>query len=82
MRLVSIWKEVLGIEQVGVRNNFFELGGHSLLAVRLLARVQEEFCQSLPLLLLFKDGTVEVMARALTNNKEDSLQTTQDVEND
>jgi amino acid adenylation domain-containing protein len=82
MRLVSIWKEVLGIEQVGVRNNFFELGGHSLLAVRLLARVQEEFCQSLPLLLLFKDGTVEVMARALTNNKEDSLQTNQDVEND
>jgi acyl carrier protein len=72
-RLISIWKEVLKVEQVGVGNNFFELGGHSLLAVQLLARVQEEFGQSLPLLLLFKDGTVEAMAKALTNNSKGSL---------
>jgi acyl-coenzyme A synthetase/AMP-(fatty) acid ligase/acyl carrier protein len=72
-RLVVIWKEVLRVEQVGLRNNFFELGGHSLLAVQLLARVQEEFGQALPLLLLFKDGTVEAMAKALTNNSKGSL---------
>jgi amino acid adenylation domain-containing protein len=65
-RLVLIWKEVLGMEQVGIRDNFFELGGHSLLAVRLFARIQEEFGQSLPLLLLFKDGTVEALASALS----------------
>ena len=64
-RLVSIWKEVLGIEQVGVRDNFFELGGHSLLAVRLFARIKEEFGRSLPLQLLFKEGTVEALAEAL-----------------
>ena len=43
----------------GVRDNFFELGGHSLLAVRLFTRIQEEFNQSLPLMLLFQEGTVE-----------------------
>ena len=68
-RLVSIWKEILGVERVGVRDNFFESGGHSLLAVRLFARIQEEFGQSLPLLLIFKDGTVEALAGSLTRKE-------------
>ena len=72
-RLVSIWKEILWVKRVGIRDNFFELGGHSLLAVRLFARIQEEFGQSLPLLLLFKDGTVEALAESLTRQGETSL---------
>jgi amino acid adenylation domain-containing protein len=65
-RLVSIWKEVLEVEQVGIRDNFFELGGHSLMAVRLFTRIQDEFGKSLPLMLLFQDGTVEETAKALS----------------
>ena len=64
-RLVSIWQEVLGVKRLGVRDNFFELGGHSLLAVRLFSRIQEQFSRSLPLTLLFQDGTVEAIANAL-----------------
>ncbi len=66
-KLVTIWQEVLGVKQVGVRENFFELGGHSLLAVRLFSRIQEEFGRSLPLTLLFQVGTVEAIADALTS---------------
>ena len=65
VRLVSIWQEILEIDRIGIKDNFFELGGHSLLAVRLFTRIQEEFGKSLPLLLLFKDGTVEALAVAL-----------------
>jgi aspartate racemase len=72
-RLVSIWKEVLGIEQVGVLDNFFELGGHSLLAVRLFARIKEEFGRSLPLQLLFNEGTVEALAEALIHFENSSF---------
>jgi amino acid adenylation domain-containing protein len=68
-RLVLIWQEVLGVEKVGIRDNFFELGGHSLLAVRLFSRIQEEFGQSLPLLLLFREGTVESLAASLNLGK-------------
>jgi len=72
-RLISIWKEVIGNTRVGVRDNFFELGGDSLLAVRMFTRIQEEFGQSLPLLLMFKDGTVEALAETLTRQEKSAL---------
>ncbi|MGY5035977.1 amino acid adenylation domain-containing protein [Streptomyces sp. 900116325] len=37
--LAEVWKDVLGIEQVGIRDSFFELGGHSLLATRVVNKV-------------------------------------------
>ena len=40
MTLAVIWRELLGIEQVGRNDNFFELGGHSLLVVVALERLR------------------------------------------
>jgi len=37
--IASIWRDLLGLANVGVRDNFFDLGGHSLLAVRMMALV-------------------------------------------
>lgn len=33
--LVSLWKQYLGIEKIGITDNFFELGGDSLIAIEL-----------------------------------------------
>jgi amino acid adenylation domain-containing protein len=65
MTLVSLWAEVLGVPAVGLRDNFFDLGGHSLLAVRLLARVERAFGQTVPLASILRGPTVEQMARLL-----------------
>ncbi|MCA6219089.1 non-ribosomal peptide synthetase, partial [Photorhabdus antumapuensis] len=37
--LAAIWREVLGVEQIGRNDSFFALGGHSLLAMRMINRV-------------------------------------------
>jgi amino acid adenylation domain-containing protein len=39
--LVSIWVEVLGIEQVGIHDSFFALGGDSIRSVRVVALAKE-----------------------------------------
>jgi amino acid adenylation domain-containing protein len=64
-RIAALWREVLGVEQVGVRHNFFDLGGHSLLLVRLHARLQEELGRELPLVDLFNYPNIEALARHL-----------------
>ncbi len=41
--MVSIWKQVLQLEKVGIEDNFYDIGGHSLLGIRLLSQVQSQF---------------------------------------
>ncbi|MBW8849129.1 MAG: non-ribosomal peptide synthetase, partial [Burkholderiales bacterium] len=38
--LAALWRELLGLAQVGRHDDFFALGGHSLLAVQLASRVR------------------------------------------
>ncbi|MGB7243722.1 MAG: MupA/Atu3671 family FMN-dependent luciferase-like monooxygenase [Sulfitobacter sp.] len=33
-RIADIWSQILGVANIGARDNFFDLGGHSLLAVQ------------------------------------------------
>ena len=63
--LVSLWQEVLGVEQVGVQDDFFELGGHSLRATQLVARVRDRLRLELPLEALFAHPTIAALAAEL-----------------
>ncbi|PEU19242.1 MULTISPECIES: non-ribosomal peptide synthetase [unclassified Bacillus (in: firmicutes)] len=37
--LAKIWKEVLELEEVGIKDNFFELGGDSIKSIQIVARL-------------------------------------------
>jgi amino acid adenylation domain-containing protein len=56
-RLVRIWRQILGNEQIGLEDDFFELGGHSLLAARLLGEVEIEVGVQVPLASIFNVST-------------------------
>jgi acyl transferase domain-containing protein/thioesterase domain-containing protein/acyl carrier protein len=63
--IADVWRELLGIGQVGIYDNFFELGGHSLLAVQLVAKIGKEFGQRVPVATLFQSATIESLADIL-----------------
>ena len=65
LQLTQLWKEILGIESIGVRDNFFELGGHSLAAVRLFALIEKRLGRRLPLAAVFHGATIEQLADLL-----------------
>jgi thioesterase domain-containing protein len=65
--IAEIWRELLGLDRVGIYDDFFELGGHSLLAVRLFARLEKVFGRKPPLASLFEKGTVAHLSELIAN---------------
>jgi amino acid adenylation domain-containing protein len=71
LQVTQIWEDVLNVRPIGVTDNFFTLGGHSLLAVRLIALLQQQFGQNLPLATLFQAPTIEHLASTLRQPTEE-----------
>jgi amino acid adenylation domain-containing protein len=65
MQLEKIWKEVLQIDAVGIRDDFFALGGHSLLATQVISRIRDQIGRSLPLAAIFDSPTIEGLAEQI-----------------
>ncbi|WP_285420565.1 non-ribosomal peptide synthetase [Pseudomonas sp. efr-133-TYG-5] len=53
-RIAAIWREVLGLPRIGLRDDFFALGGHSLLATQIISRSRQACDVELPLRTLFE----------------------------
>ncbi|MFF2659830.1 SDR family NAD(P)-dependent oxidoreductase [Kitasatospora sp. NPDC058032] len=63
--VAALWREVLGVEEVGVDDDFFALGGHSLAAVQINTRIQSRFGTELDLRDFFHSPTVAHTVRLL-----------------
>ncbi len=59
--LVKIWKEVLGLDKIGVHDNFFELGGDSILSIQVISRARQHGLQITPVD-IFKHQTIAELA--------------------
>ncbi|MDR8369536.1 non-ribosomal peptide synthetase [Pseudomonas lactis] len=54
LQIAAIWREVLGLPRIGLRDDFFALGGHSLLATQIISRTRQTCDVELPLRTLFE----------------------------
>jgi amino acid adenylation domain-containing protein len=63
--VAAIWREVLGVERVGVHDDFFLLGGHSLSATRVVSRLRQQLGAELSLAVVFECSTLEALAAAV-----------------
>ena len=64
-QIAHVWRNLLGIEEVGIYDNFFELGGHSLLATQMAAQLRGVLQTALPLRVIFDSPTIVGLSQAL-----------------
>jgi amino acid adenylation domain-containing protein len=60
--LARMWKELLGVERIGINDNFLELGGHSLMVMQIVSRVRADYGLEIPLPEIFRTPTIKRLA--------------------
>lgn len=75
-KLITIWKEVLDCDRLGVTDNFFEIGGNSLRLVRMHEAIEKIYPGKLTIAKLFSYPTIAGLAayiegKVIDNSTED-----------
>ncbi|NIM16726.1 MAG: amino acid adenylation domain-containing protein [Candidatus Aminicenantes bacterium] len=65
--IANIWKQVLGIDKVGILDNFFQIGGNSLEIIQVNSQLQEVFNVDIPVVTMFRYPTIDALAGYLSN---------------
>ena len=71
-QIIEIWREILHVRSVRIRDDFFALGGNSLLAMRMLYQLEQAFGTALLPSTLFQLATVEHLADEILKQNGDS----------
>ena len=62
-KLADIWRDTLGMDQVGIEDAYEDLGGDSLLAAGIFAEIEQTFAIEIPMATLVDAPTIEQLAR-------------------
>ncbi len=64
-RILDLWKEVLGVDDIEPDEDFFDAGGDSISAIRMLPELERRLGVEASVALIFDHSTAEELARAL-----------------
>lgn len=64
-QIAAVWREVLGLEEVGLDDSFFDLGGNSLRVVLVANALRERLARPIAVAQLFQHLTVRALAEHL-----------------
>ena len=67
-KMVALWQEVLGTDQISVVDDFYDIGGNSLKLIELHERINETFDVNIPITVVFKKPSVQELCAELQSN--------------
>jgi amino acid adenylation domain-containing protein len=70
--VAAIWREVLGVERLGIHDDFFELGGHSLMVIQIASRIRDTFHVEVPVRSLFERPTIAEFVPVVVELQQDA----------
>lgn len=65
--LINLWKKILGVEELGIKNRFHDLGGSSLLFVAMFSEVNKKY--NLDILPTIEVETIEELAKHIEGRR-------------
>ena len=65
--LINLWKEMLGAQELGIKNDFHDLGGSSFLYVNMLEKINKKF--NIAILSTIKLDTIETLANYIEQKR-------------
>ena len=65
--LISVWQEILDVQEIGINNSFYDLGGSSLLLVSVLEKINQKF--NINILPSEKFETIEELSNSIMNEQ-------------
>ena len=68
--LLTIWKDLIRVPEIGIDDNFFDIGGHSLLAAQVIVQIQGSTNRKIAVSAVFRAPTIRQFAQLL---REDAL---------
>jgi tyrocidine synthetase-3 len=63
--IADVWREWLGLGNVGILDNFFDAGGNSIKAIRVASRLGEVLGEEVPVVKVFQYPTIAALASHL-----------------
>lgn len=63
--VAAVWREALGVIEIGPQDDFFESGGHSLLLAQIAARLSSVLAADVPVEMVFNHPVLEDQCRAI-----------------
>ena len=66
MKISTIWRQMLQVNNIGIHDNFFDLGGHSLLMARLHGQLSKTFNADISVVNVFSHPTIYALAQLIT----------------
>ncbi len=64
-QLTEIWRNLLKVEQVGIRDDFHALGGDSLAMMSMIIEIEDRFNTRVPIDSVLRSPTIETLARLI-----------------
>lgn len=72
-KIAAIWKEVLGIDEVGIDDNFYDIGGHSLAVIQVHNKLKETLGIDFSITVLFQLPTIRLLAEHIMKDEDETI---------
>ena len=72
--VMQVWKEVLGLDRVGINDNFFDLGGTSFDILEIMSRCHQAFKKDIPVVSIFRYPTIRAFGKYLKQAETEDIE--------